>query len=278
MLANADRIAVLPDHDAADAFHFLADKLTEVFHVNLLALMADDSPEPVHRARVALRRFRAVLKAFAPILDDDLTDAMQVRARALFRLLGNIRDADVMAMRFAGTDRAEALTDEAAFQRRKTRKHLKRKKADRFRSWVLRRLATKGWRQAGKKAKALREAPVRVLAATGIGRAWADCTSNGPDLRVMSTRAQHDLRKDLKVLRYLTEFFADLWPGVAQDRFLSALRSLQDDLGEMTDTALAISLGHEVQPSTTPLQERPAKIWAALLDQGPWWSNPEARG
>lgn len=96
MLAAADRIATLPDPTPTEALLHLADKLTEVIAVNLDLLMQDDSPEPVHKARVALRRFRAMLDAFDPILDDDLSDALHDRARALFRVLGAIRDADVM--------------------------------------------------------------------------------------------------------------------------------------------------------------------------------------
>lgn len=273
MQAAADRIAVLPDQTAVTAFCHLADKLTEAFHLNLLALMEDDSPEPVHKARVTLRRFRAALNAFEPILDEDAIEAMQDRTRSLFRILGGIRDADVIALRHVGTDRATDTLDEAAFQRRKVRKHLKRKKADGFRKWVLRRLAGKRWRKTGKKAKMLRDAPVKVLAVSGMNQAWADCTSNGDDLRVMPVRGQHDLRKDLKMLRYQAEFFADLWPVAAQDAFLSALRQVQDDLGEITDTALAKSRGLDATTDTAMALDRAATAWEALQSQGPVWAK-----
>lgn len=274
MQASSDRLAVLFDHSSADAFCHLADNLTETIHLNLLALMVDDSPAPVHKARVALRRLRACLKTFDRILDDDFAEAMQERARALFRLLGMARDADVMALRFAGTERSATLEAEAARQRHKMRKHLKRRKAEAFRPWMLRRLSGKSWRQTGKKAKALREAPVSVLAAMGMDRAWTECLGHGPDLRVISARAQHDLRKDLKTLRYLTEFFADLWPGTAQERFLDALRELQDDLGEITDSALARSLGHLDEADTSTPQDRAAMAWQVLQAEGPWWNEP----
>ncbi len=275
MQASTDRLAVLFDHRSADAFCHLADNLTEVIHLNLLAVMVDDAPEPVHKARVALRRLRACLKAFAPLLDDDFAEAMQDRARSLFRLLGMARDADVLALRFAGTERAAKLEAEAAHERQKMRKHLKRKKAEAFRPWVLRRLAGNTWRQTGKRAKALREAPVSVLAAMGMERAWKACIGHGPDLRVINARAQHDLRKDLKTLRYLTEFFADLWPGIAQERFLDALRALQDDLGEITDSALARERGHPDEVDTKTPQDRAAMAWQVLQAEGPWWHEPQ---
>lgn len=266
-----ERKTALPDQTTASAFTALVNDLTEILQINLAALMTEDSPEPVHKARVALRRLRACLTAFEPIIDGDLAEAMQHRARALFRILGDIRDADVMAIRFADTDRTAAFESEATRQRQKMRKHLKRKKAETFRPWMLRRLAGKSWRRSGKKAKALREAPLTDLAIMSLDRAWAACLSNGLDLRVMSARAQHELRKDLKTFRYLTEFFADLWPGKAQKDFLRALRSMQDDLGELTDSALAQSLGHIDKAETNTPEEQTAKAWEVLAAQGPWW-------
>lgn len=278
MLAATDKIAVLPDQTVAAAFEHLAARLSETFVAQISVLSTDDSPEPVHKARVALRRFRSAVLAFEPILDEDLSDAFQDRARTLFRLLGSVRDADVMAARSVGGNRAKDLAEEAAHQRQKLRRHLKRKKAATFHDWVTRRLAGKSWRRTGKKAKTLRESRVPVLAEQALDRAWTRCESNGADLRVMSARAQHDLRKDLKMLRYLAEFFDDIWPGPAHDAFLASLRKLQDDLGELTDSELAKSFGHtadtdHVTPDLAAPQERAAKAWATLVAQGPWWSN-----
>lgn len=283
MLAAPDKIAVLPTQTGAAAFDHLARRLSDAFVTQIVALATDDSPEPVHKARVALRRFRSALVAFDPILADDLSDALQDRARTLFRLLGSVRDADVMAARFAGDGRAKDLAAEAARQRQKLRRHLKRKKAAAFHDWVSRRLAGKGWRRLGKKAKALREAPVQGLADLALGRAWARCESNGADLRLMSARAQHDLRKDLKLLRYLAEFFDDLWPGPAQDAFLATLRQLQDDLGELTDGELARSLGHAPASAAdsadlAAAQQRAARAWTSLLAHGPWWAGQAPAG
>jgi CHAD domain-containing protein len=271
LTTTPDRIAAQPDQTAATALVGLVDNLTGVFHANFLALAEGDEPEPVHKARIALRRFRAVMAAFEPVLDEDLADALQDRSRALFRLLGAIRDADVMVARFAETGRAAEMVEEAIEQRRKGRKLLKKKNAAGFRDWAVKRLTGKRWRRTGKKAKTLREAPVAVLAKAALNRAWATCVSNGSDLHGMSARAQHDLRKDLKMLRYLSEAFADLWPGEAQDDFLATLRNLQDDLGELTDSAMAKSLGHSELPDTADPQARAADDWAALLRQGPWW-------
>lgn len=275
MLAAADPITLPQDMSPDKALHHLADGLTRIIDANLMALMTDDSAEPVHRARVALRRFRTVLNAFAPILDDDRADSLHDRARALFRLLGTVRDADVMAIRFAGTDRAEKTAEHASHQRAKTRKALKKKKAHGFREGVLRRLDGKGWRKTGKKAKSLREGPITTLAGLALDQAWANAQSNGTDMTHMSVRAQHDLRKDLKALRYLSEFFIDLWPDAPSDLFLADLRTLQDDLGEVSDSATARAHGHEqaAKPDTQSAIARAAEIWSGIVARGPWWRS-----
>lgn len=271
MLAAADHITIPQDMSPTAALLHLADSLTAAVEANLTLLMADDSADPVHKARVALRRFRTLLDAFAPILDDDLSDALHDRSRALFRVLGAIRDADVMAARFAETDRAAKSATHAAHQREKGRKALKRKKAAGFRDWVQKRFSGKRWRQTGKKARTLREGPMTVLAALALDRAWAEALSNGADLLQMSARAQHDLRKDLKALRYLSEFFQDLWPEAPSDLFLADLRAMQDDLGEVSDSETARALGHDDTTDIGAPQSRAATAWASLVARGPWW-------
>jgi len=258
---------------AGAAFTGLADTLTRAFHLNLLELTASDDPDPVHKARVALRRFRAALTAFSPILDQGFARDMQKRSRALFRVLGDIRDADVMADRLADSARAAEMVKLAVAQRRKARKHLKRKKAAAFRDRVVRRVTGKGWRAGGKAAKASRKAPVEVLAAVALDRAWATCVTNGPDLRTMSPRARHELRKDLKSLRYISEFFCDLWQRKGQDDFLTTLRGLQDDLGALNDMALARSLGHPDTTDGTVALARAAGAWSRLLSMTRWWGQ-----
>ena len=273
-----DRIAAGPDQTAGVAFVHLATGLVAAFDAQLHLTAQSDAAEPVLKARVALRRLRVAVTAFEAILTPRVTKRLQGRSRVIFRLLGEIRDADVVCARCAGDDRAEAMAQAAADQRRKGRKRLRRKKADRFAAEVTTRLTAKGWRRSDRKAQVLRHAPVALLAAKALDRAWATCRSHGPQVPQRGARAQHDLRKDLKSLRYLSEFFAPVWPGAAQDGFLATLRRLQDDLGELADIAMARSKGLPglaAGPSGASVPSgalvRAAGNWQALLAQGPWW-------
>ena len=60
MLAAADHITIPQDMSPTAALLHLADSLTAAVEANLTLLMADDSADPVHKARVALRLQRLV--------------------------------------------------------------------------------------------------------------------------------------------------------------------------------------------------------------------------
>ena len=52
----------------------------------------------------------------------------------------------------------------------------------------------------------------------------------------------HRLRIDGKRLRYLLEFFFDLYPSVTMTRFIKELKRLQDLLGNFNDTEVQLAL------------------------------------
>jgi CHAD domain-containing protein len=56
----------------------------------------------------------------------------------------------------------------------------------------------------------------------------------------------HELRKDLKKLRYLLEFFRELYPLEEIDGSIAALKTLQDVLGEINDLAVQQQIVREL--------------------------------
>ncbi|MEP6462965.1 MAG: CHAD domain-containing protein, partial [Frankiaceae bacterium] len=65
-----------------------------------------------------------------------------------------------------------------------------------------------------------------------VMRAGAKITEESP------AAALHDLRKRCKELRYLLEFFGGLYDRSATGALVTALKGLQDNLGEFQDTAV----------------------------------------
>jgi CHAD domain-containing protein len=64
---------------------------------------AHGDAEELHKLRVAVRRLRALLRAAAPLIDDERSETLRVELKTLGGALGPARDADV----FAGYLRAE---------------------------------------------------------------------------------------------------------------------------------------------------------------------------
>jgi CHAD domain-containing protein len=72
-----------------------------------LALRADPSAPPtdaVHQARVATRRLRSDLKTFGSVLDPVWLDHTRAELAWMGEVLGNVRDADVLAVHLAADD------------------------------------------------------------------------------------------------------------------------------------------------------------------------------
>ncbi|HLI56254.1 MAG TPA: CYTH and CHAD domain-containing protein [Actinomycetota bacterium] len=65
------------------------------------ALRLGGDPENLHKVRVALRRLRSLLRTFRPVLDDGWLAEVEPNLRWIGRMLGAVRDADVLAAALA---------------------------------------------------------------------------------------------------------------------------------------------------------------------------------
>jgi CHAD domain-containing protein len=112
------------------------------------------------------------------------------------------------------------------------------------------------------------------LGRRALGRAWHACLGHGTDLATLDAEPRHELRKDLKTLRYLSEYFASFWPGGRCDRFLIHLRGLQDNLGLLNDLALARMLTDVVAVTAEEAAALSVarRSWKSLQKTGPFWS------
>ena len=275
MPAHSENTAIPAGATAGDAAIHLFRHLAAGFESQLSEVMKHDNPEAVHKARVALRRMRVVLLGFNTIIDLDFAEDLDDRLRRYFRVLGRVRDADVVAGQFATEEQGRSLAQEAASERTRVRKRLKQQKAPGLAALIDKRFGGKGWRGRGKEAKSLRAMPASEAAIGALDRSWTICLSNGEDLRQMSERAQHELRKDLKALRYLSEFFVDLLPAERYDGFILTLRRLQDDLGALNDRAMAEARGvaREESAESSQTRESAALAWTGLIEAGKWWGQ-----
>ncbi|WP_136652683.1 CHAD domain-containing protein [Paracoccus aeridis] len=263
------------------------------------ALVLESSdPEPTHKARVALRRMRAIVGGFAPIQSADGLRSFQRDLRRAFRAFGPLRDADVRAAEFAGTPAADAHAAAAATLREELRARLSDGSAQTLAAQVEARLGDADfWRKGA--GRRLANAPASVIGQLALQEAWAAMLAFGDDLSALSIEDRHEFRKDAKSMRYLTEAFRPLWPADAAKGFLSRMTKLQDALGIMNDIAGLRAHAEEAaqdaegtgggQPHipddlAADLAAREAaaaraaqKGWDRLRDKGPWWTDAPRR-
>ncbi|MCC6304042.1 MAG: CHAD domain-containing protein [Rhodobacteraceae bacterium] len=224
---------------AAEALRRVAGRALAAFETARGEVMATDAPSGPHRARVALRRLRSHLRAFRPVTAEGALAPLEEEARALFRLLGPLRDADVLVHDIGAADaRALAgLEARAAEARGEARAALAAAGAERFAATATATLAGAGWegRKAGR--------PARKAAARALARARRRLLAHGRRLAAMAEEDRHAARKDLKALRYLVDDWGGLWPRRKVAPLARRLRALQDGLGALNDLALAEARG-----------------------------------
>jgi CHAD domain-containing protein len=231
------------------AYRYLADQARAISQ-SAEAASAGESPEGVHQMRVAIRRTRAALKVFRPMLPRARTRELGTGLRWLARTLGRVRDLDVYQARLANQlamlepDEIEALSPYRA--------HLQREYAE-ARSTLTEALegarygelmgAFAGMVAEGPSAAALRRwdslricdgAPAYLDAALRrVRRRGRRIDAESPP------EALHELRIRAKRLRYLMEIFVPVYRK-RLDRLVKPVRRLQDRLGEYQDACVAM--------------------------------------
>jgi CHAD domain-containing protein len=215
----------------------------------------------------------AALVAFKPIVAPKVLGELKRDLKGSFKIIGQVRDADVLAHGVAATEAPDSLLAAARRTRRRVRKQLLKLDANRLEGGIVRRFRGKGWRRRSPSTREIRHAPVVGLAASALGSSWSHCLAKGAALGAMSPHARHALRKSLKTFRYLCEHFGGLWPSEQTAPFLEILRVLQDDLGRLNDLAMARAKGLAiVDPQEVKTLQRADAAWKTLAASACWWT------
>lgn len=259
-----------PDQPARDVLLTWAARQVGVLQA-LEAGVRTDQPDHVHKARVATRRLRSLLKTFARLFDTNRTGPLRAELRWLGSVLGEPRDAEVLLEEF-GDLLAELGTDVPADVRQEILGHLKTEH-DRSHAALVAALD-------GERAAALRAALVHFLVDPPLRRrARAEAGRVMPKLRGKAIREVaklrkvanaepdhlehwHEVRKAAKAVRYASEAMADAVPGL--DDEVTLWTDVTETLGELQDTAVASDLIAQVarQAGADP----DTGIWRVLRD------------
>lgn len=242
---------------AADATAELAarDVLRECVDqiaTNLVVTEKLDDPEGPHQLRVGLRRLRSAFSVFGRVLDSPELARLKDEARWLAQQVGEVRDLDVLAGGMARpeavahsdepglTTLADALDSAAANKRRALRSLITGQRTQGFLIDLARFVETRGWLLPEDIAQSARLAmPVAVLAEAALARCWKKTRKHARMMDTLSAEERHELRKELKKLRYAAEFLAPLYAGKHIRPFLKRLKELQSVFGDLNDAVMA---------------------------------------
>jgi CHAD domain-containing protein len=207
-------------------------------------------PEEVHRMRVAARRLRAALRVFAPAFPAGELVPLEALARRSGRVLGPLRDLDVMRASIAALRRRAPAELAGGLQRLDD---LLGSERDRVHARLLRFLERPARLRAMQRAVELlaagpgdpgdvtvgRLAPAWILAAVRrVRRKGRRCNPASPPTD------WHSLRIAMKRARYALDAFRPLVGEAARD-YRQRLARLQDLLGAWHDAQLVCARLHD---------------------------------
>lgn len=234
---------VLVGEAVRDAIAGLVERLAE----REAGVRQGDDPEDVHQARVAVRRLRSVLRTFGDVLEPEWATALRDELRWLGRLLGDVRDAEVLRDRLQSQAGWIAAEDRPVVKRLIGRLNARR---DRARARLIEQMTTDRYRSlvdaldaAAREPALLPEVaavPADVALRPGLQKLWKrlDAAIEQVVTEGATDEALHFVRIRSKRVRYAAEAVTSVF-GKPARRFARAASALQDVLGEHQDAVVA---------------------------------------
>lgn len=254
---KADGVVVMRTMTTAEALQAIGRACLAHYLRNEPLVRLERSPEALHQSRIALRRMRAAMSLFGPLVADEQSQGLRSEMRRVAGVLGEARDLDVFKQRLraAGVKRslAAALEDRRAAAYDRVVRLLASRPPARLPFDVAAWLQSGDWLASDDlDLHELRNAPIGPFAAGVLARRRARVRTQAPRLRKLTVERRHQVRIEVKKLRYAAEFFA----GLADDAkarkrartFNAALRPLQEALGDLNDLATHQAIATTMDP------------------------------
>lgn len=238
---KAEAVGLEEGLTAAQAFQAIVQSCIRQFRLNEDLLLATRAPEPLHQARIALRRLRSAFSIYRPMLGENGAP-LREELRWLAGELGEARDLDVLLGRAAEGPLFEQIRcgREAAYDR--VAEVLGSDRARRLLLDLAEWLHSGPW-LTDPEGETARSMPARDFASSALSRFRRKVRKAGRGLLTLDDEARHEVRKDAKKLRYASEFFMPLFEAddvrKRRKRFGMALENFQEQLGALNDLSAA---------------------------------------
>lgn len=275
---KAAQVEVHSDMNVGEAFEVIVHACLKHYRLNEPVVLRETRATALHQCRVAMRRLRSALTLFRPAVEDVEFQHLRHELRWFTAQLGDARNLDVYLERDLDEDERRRMVRkrEAAYDQ----------VIDSMNSHQFRRLLIDlvGWAAIGSwRFHKTAQRPVASFAITRLDRLWRSITAFGHDLHRMDEATRHELRIQIKKMRYAIEFLRGLYRHAQEMHFAAAVADLQEALGRLNDMATAKSLGEAAVDESWligSVHERRELIAAEnalreLLRTGPVWRARE---
>ncbi len=249
--ARAEPIALPPRITEGAAFRVVAQSCLRHYRLNEMVLLVRRDADALHQARIALRRLRSALSLFRPTVRGKDYPELREEVGWLAGQLGDARNLDVLLAGEEGLHADEAVRERLLKARAKAYDRVEAALGSvRVRALMLNLslwIHAGAWRFRDRAKRDLAE-----LAADQLSRQWRRVKRHSDMLGKVAAEDLHQLRLDVKKLRYSAEFLAGLSakrPKLARrERFVLALKELQESLGDLNDAEAAQAITTKLAP------------------------------
>lgn len=239
--SKAQATPIKTGDSAMDAFRRIALACLVHLQDNEYGVRCSNSPEPVHQARVAIRRLRTALRLWRPLLPESFL-VFDAAWRNLAGTLGEARNHDVLlleilaplARAFPVQPDVQRLLRRAQAAGKHTRKTARTALATPDYSRLLLEFTA-----ATLSLEAAEPSPLADFARRCLKRRARRVARLTPENPAAASAALHPLRIALKRLRYALEFFAELFPKRRYRRYHLKICRLLELLGQLNDHSVA---------------------------------------
>jgi len=244
---RSDQIEIQPSDSCLQAFTLIFSALGAQVMGNARAVLESPNARGPHQLRIGLRKLRTALRALRPIAKSPSLERFDALAGRLARDVGRLRDLDILIssvcqpIQALAPDKSGMTELNRALQQQHQARY-KEVRSDLVGSdWSRLQLYMALWPLTLRDVDGI-EQPVIDYSRRILRSKWKKVRRLGRRLEELSPEARHDMRKALKQLRYLSEFFAPLYAKRDSRSFIERLKQLQDIFGYLNDVYVARSL------------------------------------
>lgn len=210
----------------------------------------DRNPEALHKMRVGVRRLRSVINLFKHAIVFERVNGLIDDLRWLQEALGKARDWDVFIQKTAQMRHCLPKEEEADFKRFQKacreaqivaynvlHDDIETERYATILKCVQELIATEQHGDQTGTNEKWRDKPAREFADYTLRRRRKKVLVLGKQIATLTEPELHELRKQIKKLRYGMEFFASFYPKKQVSKTIGRLVDLQDMIGHLVDVS-----------------------------------------